>query len=111
HVMEFRRVLFRSSWPSLDIEGTFRSPSLNSIAFSDVSLYAYMNQTDVALVSTRGQLMDHFALRVDDLDAWIAKLRAEGVTFLEEEYRVGDHRAILIEGPSREAIELIEIGG
>lgn len=99
------------SWPSLDIEGTFRSPSLNSIAFSDVSLYAYMNQTDVALVSTRGQLMDHFALRVDDLDAWIAKLRSEGVTFLEEEYRVGDHRAILIEGPSREAIELIEIGG
>ncbi len=26
--------------------------------------------------------MDHFALSVADLDAWIAKLKAENVTFL-----------------------------
>jgi catechol 2,3-dioxygenase-like lactoylglutathione lyase family enzyme len=97
------------TWPALDTEGTYRTPSMNSIAFSDVSLYAYMNQTDVPLASTRGQLMDHFGLRVDDLDAWIAKLRADGVTFLEEPYRLGEHRAIMIEGPSREAIELIEV--
>jgi catechol 2,3-dioxygenase-like lactoylglutathione lyase family enzyme len=97
------------SWPALDAEGTFRTPSMNSIAFGDVGLFAYMNQTDSPLASTRGQLMDHFALRVEDLDAWIAKLRSEGVTFLETPYTVGDHRAVMIEGPSREAIELIEV--
>ncbi|MGD8324148.1 MAG: hypothetical protein PVF50_07255 [Gammaproteobacteria bacterium] len=29
--------------------------------------------------------------------------------FPEEEYRLGSTRAVLIEGPSREAIELVEI--
>ena len=43
----------------------------------------YANQGDAPLVSPRGQLQDHFALSVADLDAWIAKLRDEGVTFLE----------------------------
>lgn len=36
-------------------------------------------------------------------------LRAEGVTFLEQTYKVSDYRAVMIEGPSREAIELIEV--
>jgi hypothetical protein len=31
------------------------------------------------------------------------------VTFLEQPYKVGDYRAVMIEGPSREAIEIIEI--
>jgi hypothetical protein len=75
-----------------------------------VSLFAYMNQTDTPLASTRGQLIDHFALRVADLDAWIAKLHAEGVTFLEPRpYALGSFRAVMIEGPSREAIELVEV--
>ena len=97
------------TWPALVTEGTVRTPAMNSIAFGDVSLFTYMNQTDVPLASSRGQLMDHFALRVDDLDPWIEKLRAEGVSFLEEMYLVGNYRAVMIEGPSREAIELIEI--
>ena len=98
-----------ASWPALESQGTYRNPSMNSIAFSDVGLFAYMNQSDTPLASTRGQLMDHFALRVDDLDPWIAKLRSEGVTFLEQPYTVGGFRAVMIEGPSREAIELIEL--
>jgi 4-hydroxyphenylpyruvate dioxygenase-like putative hemolysin len=68
-----------------------------------------MNQHDAPAASTRGHLMDHVALTIDDLEAWIAKLRAERVTFLEERYSLGTHRAIMIEGPSREAIELIEV--
>jgi hypothetical protein len=60
-------------------------------------------------VSSRGRLIDHIALSVTDLDAWIAKLRAEKVAFLEQQYSVGPHRAVMIEGPSREAIELIEL--
>jgi hypothetical protein len=53
--------------------------------------------------------VDHFALSVADLDAWITKPRAEGVKFLEQPYRLGDTRAVMIEGPSRESIELVEI--
>ena len=54
-------------------------------------------------------LYDHIALSVTDLDAWVAKLRSEGVTFLEEPYRLGDTRAMMIEGPTREALELVDI--
>jgi hypothetical protein len=46
---------------------------------------------------------------VANLDAWIAKLRAESVVILEPPYKVGEYRAVMIEGPSHEAIELIEI--
>ena len=53
--------------------------------------------------------MDHVGLAVSDLDAWVAKLRGEGVTILRVPYRVGNTRAVIIEGPSREAIELVEV--
>ena len=66
-------------------------------------------QGDKPLAGTRGQLYDHIALSVTDLDAWVAKLRGEGVTFLEEPYKLGDTRAVMIEGPSREALELVEV--
>ena len=36
--------------------------------------------------------------------------QAAGVRFLEEPYRLGDTRAVMIEGPSREALELVEVG-
>jgi hypothetical protein len=87
----------------------FRTPSITSMTFSDVSLFAYMNQADKPLASTRGHLVDHYGLNVANFDAWMSKLRAENVTFLEQPYKVGDYRAVMIEGPSHEAIELIEI--
>ena len=96
------------SWPALERQGMFRSPSA-AVAFSDVAFLWYMRQGDRPLVSTRGQLYDHIALSVADLDAWVAKLRSEGVRFLEEPYTLGDTRAVMIEGPSREALELVEI--
>ena len=46
--------------------------------------------------------------RVSDLDSWIGKLRAEQVTFLGPAQRLGDFSAVMIEGPSREATELVE---
>ncbi len=97
------------TWPALDWNGMYRTPSVTNTTFSDVSFFSYMNQWEAPLVSTRGHLMDHFALSVSALDPWIAKLRAEGVRFLEEPYKIGESRAIMIEGPSREAIEIIEI--
>ena len=96
------------TWPALGREGMFRSPRAG-VEFGDVALIWYANQGEEALVSSRGQLQDHIALSVTDLDAWVDKLRGEGVTFLEEPYLLGDTRAVMIEGPSREALELVEV--
>jgi catechol 2,3-dioxygenase-like lactoylglutathione lyase family enzyme len=96
------------SWPALERQGMFRSPSA-AVVFGDVALPWYMRQDEKPLASSRGHLYDHIALTVADLDAWVAKLRGEGVRFLEEPYRLGATRAAMIEGPSREAIELVEV--
>jgi hypothetical protein len=79
------------------------------VEFSDVLLTWYARQGSESLVGTRGHVYDHIGLSVSDLDAWVAKLRREGVTILQEPYRLGDTRAVMIEGPSREAIELVEV--
>jgi predicted enzyme related to lactoylglutathione lyase len=96
------------SWPALEREGTIRFPS-GGVLFDDVSLQWYARQGDRPLAPTQGHLADHVALSVADLDAWIAKLQREDVKFLKKVYTLGDTRAVMIEGPSREAIELIEI--
>jgi catechol 2,3-dioxygenase-like lactoylglutathione lyase family enzyme len=96
------------SWPAMEREGLFRTPRA-AVEFGDVMLTWYPRQGDAALVSSRGHVADHIGLSVTDLDAWVAKLRAEGVTILEEPYKLGDTRAVLIEGPSREALELVEV--
>jgi catechol 2,3-dioxygenase-like lactoylglutathione lyase family enzyme len=96
------------SWPAMEREGLYRTPRA-AVEFDDVMLTWYARQGDAALVGTRGHLYDHVALGVADLDAWMDKLRRERVTFLDQPYRLGDTRAAMIEGPSREAIELVEI--
>ncbi|MFO1024339.1 MAG: VOC family protein [Acetobacteraceae bacterium] len=96
------------SWPSLTREGMFRHPR-GSVMFGDVALSWYGNQGEQPLAPSRGQLQDHIAFSVSDLDAWVSKLRGEGVTFLEQPYPLGDTRAVMIEGPSREALELVEV--
>ena len=96
------------TWPALNPEGMFRAPRAG-VEFGEVSMMWYANQVERPLVSSRGQLQDHIALSVTDLDAWADKLECEGVTFLEQPYPLGDTRALMIEGPSREAIELVEV--
>jgi hypothetical protein len=96
------------SWPSTYTSGHHRIPPPQLVYFGDVTLRWYMNQEARPLASTRGQLMDHIALRVNDLDAWIGKLKRESVKFLEQPYTFGNGRAVMIEGPSLEAIELVE---
>lgn len=96
------------TWPSLTKNGMYRYP-VAGVIFSDVTMNWYMNQTDKPLAPTRGHLMDSVGLGVADLDAWIAKLKAEKVTFLRDVFRIGDTRAVTIEGPSHEAIELVEV--
>jgi catechol 2,3-dioxygenase-like lactoylglutathione lyase family enzyme len=96
------------TWPALVKEGMFRVPTA-AVTFGDVALTWYANPGDAPLASSRGQLYDHIALSVSDLDAWVKKIRDEGVTVLEAPYKIGDTRAAMIEGPSREAIELVEV--
>jgi catechol 2,3-dioxygenase-like lactoylglutathione lyase family enzyme len=95
------------TWPALNREGMFRTPRAG-VEFGDVVLTWYANQGSEPLVSSRGQMQDHIGLSVADLDAWVDKLKGEGVTLLEGPYRLGETRALMIEGPSREAIELVE---
>src|SRR5204862_283153 len=66
------------TWPALEKEGTYRVPTAGAI-FGDVALPWYASQDDKPLVSSRGHVSDHIALSVADLDAWVAKLRGEGV--------------------------------
>src|SRR6516165_6327544 len=96
------------TWPALNREGMFRAPRAG-VEFGDVALIWYANQGETPLVGSRGQLQDHIALSVADLDTWVEKLLGEGVTFLEDPYPLGDTRAVMIEGPSHEALELVEV--
>src|SRR5262245_59287723 len=97
-----------TTFPALEVGGMYRSPQI-PLVFGDVSMGGYMNNANQPLVSTRGHLADHVALSVANLDAWVAKLRSENVKFLEQPYTLGDTRAVMIEGPSREALELVEV--
>jgi len=97
------------TFPALDWDGMYRTPAVQTTLFGDVSLYFYMNQGDTPAPPTRGHLMDHFAVGVSNLDAWLAKLRGESVKILEPPYEIGDTRAFMIAGPSNEAIEMIEV--
>jgi|SRR5579884_1684809 len=96
------------SWPALSPEGMFRVPRAG-VEFGDVAVIWYMNQGTAPLAPSRGQMQDHIALAVADLDAWVDKLTSEGIAFLEPPHPLDDTRAAMIEGPSREAIELVEV--
>jgi catechol 2,3-dioxygenase-like lactoylglutathione lyase family enzyme len=96
------------TWPSLEKDGMYRSPS-GGVTFGGVAMNWYVRPGGTPLVSTRGQQADHIALSVTDLDAWLAKLKREGVKILKEPYKFADTRAFMIEGPSREALELVEV--
>jgi catechol 2,3-dioxygenase-like lactoylglutathione lyase family enzyme len=61
------------------------------------------------LVSPRGHIVDHWALSVADLEPTVARLKSEGIKFLEEIHPWGNTRAAMIEGPDRVAIELVEV--
>ena len=97
------------TWPCLEREGMFRSPRA-AVTFGDVMLTWYPRQTDRPLANPRGHLIDHIGLGVTDLDAWTNKLRSEDVTIVEGPHPFGKTRALMIEGPSGELLELVEVG-
>jgi len=95
------------TWPSFAKTGFVREPS-GAAFFDDISI-SIRPWPGGGLVSTRGHLVDHWALSVSDLAATVARLKGEGIRFLEEIRPWGNTRAAMIEGPDRIAIELVEV--
>ena len=62
------------------------------------------------LVSTRNRVVDHVGLSVDDLNATLSKLKADGVKVLSgaKKLKGTNVRAAMIEGPDQLAIQLVE---
>jgi len=96
------------TWPSFfKFPGFVRDPS-GAVFFDDISI-SIRPWPGGGLVSTRGHIVDHWALRVSDLASEVARLKTEGVTLLEDIHPWGGLRAAMIEGPDRVAIELVEV--
>ncbi|MDA0327982.1 MAG: VOC family protein [Gemmatimonadetes bacterium] len=103
-----------AGWPSLERAGTIRDPR-GTVVHGNGSMSWYPRQcvsgrcgADQPLVTSRGQVLDHVAFEVDDLDGWRLWLGSKGVTVLEDIHDFGDRRAFMIEGPDRLAIELVD---
>jgi 4-hydroxyphenylpyruvate dioxygenase-like putative hemolysin len=84
-----------------------REPS-GGVNFDDISI-SMRPWPGGGLAPTRGHVYDHWALSTADLDKTVARLKGEGVKFLEEIHPWGTMRAAMIEGPDRIAIELVEV--
>ena len=95
------------TWPAFDKTGMVRNPA-GTVPISDM-VSILIRPRHGPYVSPRGQIVDHVALSVPDLDATIARLKGEGVKVTEEIHPWGAMRAAMIEGPDLVAIELVEI--
>jgi catechol 2,3-dioxygenase-like lactoylglutathione lyase family enzyme len=105
---ECKRPYAPPTWPSFfKFPGFVRDPS-GAVLFDDISI-SIRPWPGGGLVSTRGHLVDHWALSVADLGPVVARLTSEGVKFLEQIHPWGNTRVAMIEGPDRIAIELVEM--
>jgi hypothetical protein len=94
------------TWPSFAKTGFVREPS-GAVFFDDISI-SIRPWPGGGLVSTLGKIVDHWALSTPDLNMTVARLKREGVRFLQEPHAWGPARAAMIEGPDRVAIEIVE---
>jgi hypothetical protein len=95
------------TWPSFAKTGFVREPS-GGVLIDDISI-SIRPWPGGGLVSTRGKLVDHWAVSTANLDATVARLKSENVTFLEDIHQWETLRAAMIEGPDRIAIEIVEV--
>lgn len=94
------------TFPSFAKRGFVRMPG--GVTMDDISI-SMQPWPGGGLASTRGRLYDHWAVSTANLDVTVARLKREGVKFLEEIHPWGSLRAAMIEGPDRIAIELVEV--
>jgi catechol 2,3-dioxygenase-like lactoylglutathione lyase family enzyme len=105
---ECKQLYSPPTWPSFfKFPGFVREPS-GSVLFDDINILI-RPWPGGGLVSPRGHIVDHWALSVADLEPTVARLKSEGVKFLEEIHPWGNTRAAMIEGPDRVAIEIVEV--
>jgi hypothetical protein len=102
-----RTVYSPPTWPSFAKTGFVRDPA-GGVTIDDISI-GIRPWPGGGLVSTRGKIVDHWAVSTADLDKTVARLKGENVKFLEEIRPWGSSRAAMIEGPDRIAIEIVEI--
>jgi catechol 2,3-dioxygenase-like lactoylglutathione lyase family enzyme len=102
-----RTVYSPPTFPSFAKGGFVRDPA-GGVSFDDISI-SMRPWPGGGLAPTRGHVYDHWALSTADLDKTVARLKGEGVKFLEEVHPWGTMRAAMIEGPDRIAIELVEV--
>ena len=102
-----RQLYAPPTWPSFAKTGFVREPS-GAVFLDDISI-SIRPWPGGGLVSTRGHIVDHWALSASDLTATVSRLKQEGIKFLEEIHPWGSTRAAMIEGPDRIAIELVEV--
>jgi len=103
-----KRLYSPPTWPSFfKFPGFVREPS-GSVLFDDINILI-RPWPGGGLVSPRGHIVDHWALSVPDLESTVARLKSEGIKFLEEIHAWGNTRAAMIEGPDRVAIEIVEV--
>lgn len=95
------------TYPSFVKTGFVREPS-GGVLLDDIQILI-RPWPGGGLVSTRGKIVDHWAVSTANLDATVARLKNENVKFLEEIHPWGTMRAAMIEGPDRIAIEVVEI--
>jgi Glyoxalase/Bleomycin resistance protein/Dioxygenase superfamily len=95
------------TWPSFAKTGFVRDPA-GGVNIDDISI-SIRPWPGGGLVGTRGKLVDHWAVSTSNLDTTVARLKREGVKFLEEIHPWGSMRAAMIEGPDRIAIEIVEV--
>jgi len=102
-------------WPSLEANGTVRQPR-GTVVHGNGSMSWYPRQCDLArcgsdepLAPTRGQVIDHLGMEVDDIDGWFAWLSSREVPIIEPLHEIDEGRAFMFEGPDRLAIEFVEI--
>lgn len=94
------------TYPSFAKTGFVREPS-GAVVLDDIQILI-RPWPGGGLVSTRGKIVDHWAVSTANLDATVARLKSESVKFLEEIKPWGNSRAAMIEGPDRIAIEIVE---
>jgi len=95
------------TWPSFAKTGFVRDPA-GGVLIDDISI-SIRPWPGGGLVSTRGKIVDHWAVSSANLDQTVTRLKSEGVKFLEEIHPWGNSRAAMIEGPDRIAIEIVEV--
>ena len=104
-----------AGWPSLERVGTIRQPS-GGVRYANGSMAWYPRQclgdrcgAPQRLVPSRGQVLDHVAFGVRDLQAMHDRLRRAGVRIIEPIHPFGATRAFMIEDPDGLAVELVEL--